>query len=65
MQWTKCYKKGAHSMKALNAYHSSAATQKTELVSVNKVINIKYRLAETNTRSVQQGCELEKELIIA
>lgn len=31
---------------ALNAYYSTAATQKTELVSVNKAINVKYHLAD-------------------
>lgn len=31
---------------ALNAYYSTAATQKTELVNVNKAINVKYHLAD-------------------
>lgn len=37
---------------ALNAYYSGASTQKTELISVNKDINIKYHLADENTQNM-------------
>lgn len=37
---------------AWNAFASGAATQKTELVSVNKETNIKYNLADTNTQDL-------------
>jgi hypothetical protein len=43
---------GGSREEALNAYYSGAATQKTELVSVNKDINIKYHLADTNTQDL-------------
>ena len=37
---------------ALNAYYNGAAIQKTELVSVNKDINVKYHLADTTTQDL-------------
>lgn len=37
---------------ALNAYYNGAATQKTELVSVNKAINVKYHLADSTTQDL-------------
>ena len=37
---------------ALNAYYSGASTQMTELVSVNKDINIKYHLADENIQNM-------------
>jgi hypothetical protein len=37
---------------ALNAYYNGAAIQKTELVSVNKVINVKYHLADATTQDL-------------
>ena len=37
---------------ALNAYYSGASTQMTEMVSVNKDINIKYHLADENTQNM-------------
>ena len=37
---------------ALNAYHNGASTQKTELISVNKDINIKYHLADENIQNM-------------
>ncbi len=37
---------------ALNAYYNGAAIQKTELVSVNKDINVKYHLADATTQDL-------------
>jgi hypothetical protein len=48
----KVLQNGGSRDEALNAYYSGAATQKTELVSVNKDINIKYHLADTNTQDL-------------
>lgn len=41
---------GATREQALNAYYSVASSQKTDLVSVNKDLNIKYNLADSNTQ---------------
>ena len=48
----KVLQNGGSRDEALNAYYNGAATQKTELVSVNKDINIKYHLADTNTQDL-------------
>jgi len=49
---TKVLEQGGSRSDALNAYYSGAATQKTELVDVNKGINIKYHLADTNVQDL-------------
>lgn len=49
---TKVLQQGGSRSDALNAYYGGAATQKTELVDVNKGINIKYHLADTNVQDL-------------
>lgn len=49
---TKVLEQGGSRSDALNAYYNGAATQKTELVDVNKGINIKYHLADTNVQDL-------------
>lgn len=49
---TKVLEQGGSRSDVLNAYYSGAATQKTELVDVNKGINIKYHLADTNVQDL-------------
>ena len=48
----KVLQQGGSRSEALNAYYNGAATQKTELVDVNKAVNIKYHLADTNTQDL-------------
>lgn len=48
----KVLQNGGTKDEALNAYYNGASTQKTELVSVNKDINIKYHLADENTQNM-------------
>jgi len=48
----KVLQNGGTKDQALNAYYGAAATQKTELVSVNKDINIKYQLADKTTQDL-------------
>lgn len=48
----KILQNGGTKDEALNAYYSAASTQKTELVSVNKDINIKYQLADKTTQDL-------------
>lgn len=48
----KVLQNGGTKDQALNAYYSAASTQKTELVSVNKNINIKYQLADKTTQDL-------------
>jgi hypothetical protein len=43
---TKVLQNGGTRDEAWNAYYTNAATQKTDLVNVNKAINVKYRLAD-------------------
>jgi hypothetical protein len=49
---SKVLQNGGTKDQALNAYYGAAATQKTELVSVNKDINIKYQLADKTTQDL-------------
>jgi hypothetical protein len=49
---SKVLKNGGTMDEALKAYDSSASTKKTELVSVNKELNIKYRLADENIQNL-------------
>ena len=48
----KVLQNGGSRNEALNAYYNGAATQKTELVSVNKAINVKYHLADATTQDL-------------
>jgi len=48
----KVLQNGGTREQALEAYYSAASTQKTELVSVNKDINIKYHLADEYTQNL-------------
>jgi hypothetical protein len=48
----KVLQNGGSRDEALNAYYNAAATQKTELVSVNKAINVKYHLADSTTQDL-------------
>ncbi|TRZ78773.1 MAG: hypothetical protein D4R90_05500 [Nitrosopumilales archaeon] len=48
----KVLQNGGTKDEALNAYYSGASTQMTELVSVNKDINIKYHLADGNIQNM-------------
>ena len=48
----KVLQNGGSRDEALNAYYNGAATQKTELVSVNKAINVKYHLADATTQDL-------------
>ena len=48
----KVLQNGGTREEALSAYHSGASTQMTELVNVNKDINIKYHLADENTQNM-------------
>ncbi|HET7344691.1 MAG TPA: hypothetical protein VFJ05_02320 [Nitrososphaeraceae archaeon] len=49
---SKVLQNGGTKDQALNAYYGAASTQKTELVSVNKDINIKYQLADKTTQDL-------------
>ena len=49
---SKVLQNGGTKDQALNAYYGAASTQKTELVSVNKDINIKYQLADKTTQNL-------------
>ena len=49
---SKVLQNGGTKDQALNAYYGAAATQKTELVRVNKDINIKYQLADKTTQDL-------------
>jgi hypothetical protein len=49
---SKVLQNGGTREEALNAYYNGAATQMTELVNVNKDINIKYHLADENTQNM-------------
>jgi hypothetical protein len=48
----KVLQNGGSRDEALNAYYNGAAIQKTELVSVNKEINVKYHLADATTQDL-------------
>ena len=48
----KVLQNGGSRDEALNAYYNGAAIQKTELVSVNKAINVKYHLADATTQDL-------------
>ena len=48
----KVLQNGGTKEEALNAYYNGASTQMTELVSVNKDINIKYHLADENIQNM-------------
>lgn len=48
----KVLQNGGTKEEALKAYYDGASTQKTELVSVNKDINIKYNLADKTTQDL-------------
>ena len=43
---SKVLQKGGTKDQALNAYYGAASSQKTELINVNKELNIKYHLAD-------------------
>lgn len=48
----KVLQNGGSRDEALNAYYNGAATHKTELVSVNKAVNVKYNLADSTTQDL-------------
>lgn len=48
----KVLQNGGTRDQALNAYYNSAATQKTELINVNKVTNVKYHLADETVQDL-------------
>ena len=48
----KVLQNGGSRDEALNAYYNGAAIQKTELVNVNKEINVKYHLADATTQDL-------------
>ena len=48
---SKVLQNGGTKYQALNAYYGAASSQKTELVNVNKALNIKYHLADVNIQN--------------